>query len=142
MRLLYLLVIAILFTFFSTACREKEVEKEEIIIEKEIDPNANPGLIHNVYFWLKEDISETEREQFLSAMRSLEDISTVKRMFIGVPAETENRDVVDNSFDYSLQLWFDDQAGQDAYQVDPIHLKVVALKDLWTKVQVKDNLLL
>ncbi|PHI21265.1 stress responsive alpha-beta barrel [Lewinellaceae bacterium SD302] len=98
-----------------------------------------PGLIHNVYFWLKEDITEAETKRFIAGLKSLETVETVERMFLGRPANTENRDVVDNSFDYSLQLWFKDQAGQDTYQTHPTHLEFVELQDLWTKVVVRDN---
>lgn len=141
MRHFYFLTLIALGLSFFSSCQQQEI-KEEVIIEKEIDPAMEPGLIHNVYFWLKEDISETERQQFVDGLRSLETISTVKRMFIGRPADTAEREVVDNSFDYSLQLWFDDVAGQDAYQVDPVHVQLVELNGLWTKVEVKDNLLL
>lgn len=138
MKFNFLLIGLLLLTLWS--CGEKEVIEEEIIIEKEIDADIDPGLIHNVYFWLKEDITDEERKAFLHGVKQLGNVASVQRIFIGKPANTENRDVVDNSFDYSLQLWFEDQAGQNAYQIDPIHLKFVELQDLWTKVVVRDNL--
>lgn len=135
MRLLSLLLLALTFS----ACESKEV-KEEIIIEKEMDADARPGMMHTVYFWLKPDLSEEDHEDFLKGLRSLETIESVKNFYIGPPAGTESRDVVDNSFDYALITWFDDVAGHDAYQVDPIHLKFVEESgERFEKVVVRDN---
>lgn len=99
-----------------------------------------PGLIHTVFFWLKEDLSEADEAAFLEGVKSLRGVKTVKSCYIGPPASTEARDVVDNSYSYALINHFDDIAGQDAYQIDPIHLKFVEdHKDKWTKVIVYDN---
>ena len=100
-----------------------------------------PGLIHSVFFWLKEDLSEADRAAFLAGVESLRGVSTVKQMYVGPVAPTEERGVVDNSYSTALICHFDDMAGQDAYQVDPIHTKFVEdHKDKWTKVVVYDNL--
>ena len=99
-----------------------------------------PGLIHNVFFWLKPDLSEADKAAFLEGVKSLMAISTVRKCYIGSPASTEARDVVDNTFSYALLVHFDDVAGQDAYQIDPIHLKFVEdHKDKWTTVKVYDS---
>ncbi len=87
---------------------------------------ANPGMAHTVYFWLKDGLSAEELKSFEEGIRSLTGAPTVKRLFLGTPAGTPSRGVVDNSFDYNLVLWFDDVAGHDAYQVSPTHLKFVA----------------
>lgn len=101
-----------------------------------------PGLVHNVFFWLKEDLNPEEEAAFLEGVKSLKTISTIKSFYLGPPAPTEARDVVDNSFSYALLIHFDDVKGQDAYQVDPIHLQFVEdHKDKWTKVIVYDNTL-
>jgi hypothetical protein len=99
-----------------------------------------PGLIHTVFFWLKEDLSEADEAAFLEGVKSLRGVKSVKSCYIGPPAPTEERGVVDNTYSYALINHFDDVAGQDAYQVDPIHLKFVEdHKDKWTKVIVYDN---
>lgn len=126
---------------FLGACQQKEI-KEEIIIEKTIDPDMEPGMMHTVYFWLKEGLSEEEKQDFVRGVRSLEAISSVKRFFIGPPAATPSRGVVDNSFDLALIVWFDDVAGHDAYQVDPIHLNFVEEHEAkFGTVKVYDNAL-
>ncbi len=86
---------------------------------------TDPGMAHTVYFWLQEGLSAEERQQFEAGVRQLSGAPTVKRLFLGGPASTPSRGVVDNSFDYNLVLWFDDVAGHDAYQVSPTHLKFV-----------------
>ena len=102
----------------------------------------DPGLIHSVFFWLNENISDADKKAFLEGVNSLRNVSTVKNCYIGPPASTEARGVVDNSYSYALIVHFDDVAGHDSYQGDPIHLKFVEdHKDKWTKVVVYDNVL-
>ncbi|MBC6992862.1 Dabb family protein [Neolewinella lacunae] len=126
--------------FFTNCNGEKVVE--ETIIEKEVDAAAEPGLIHTVYFWLKDSVDAAGAQEFVDGVWQLEEISSVKRMFVGPAASTPTRGVTDNSFDYALILWFDDVAGHDQYQVDPIHLKFVAEQEAkFKRVQVYDNVL-
>ena len=51
------------------------------------------------------------------------------KLHIGVPASTEKRDVVDNSYHASELMFFDDTAGQKTYQDHPIHQKFI--EDCW-----------
>ncbi len=116
LRIVPLLFLA--FTFF-TACQQEEVK--EVEIEKIIEGDAAPGMVHTVFFWMNEEVDGSGKKEFIDALQELEAIPSVKRMFVGPAAATPQRDVTDNSFDYSLILWFDDIAGHDAYQVHPIH---------------------
>ena len=94
-------------------------------------------LIHHVYFWLKEPENQTHKNQLLKALNELIKVKTIKISHVGVPAGTENRDVVDHSYDVSYMVMFDSLADQDAYQTDPIHLKFVEENQhLWEKVVV------
>jgi hypothetical protein len=100
-----------------------------------------PGLVHSVFFWLKDDLSDADKAAFRAGVASLKTVSTVKDMYIGPPAPTEERGVIDNSYSTALIVHFADVAGQNAYQIDPIHLKFVEdHKDKWTKVVVYDSL--
>ena len=102
--------------------------------------DQTPGFIHNVFFWLKEGTSEEEKASFLIALKKLAEIKTVRSLFAGTPAGTP-REVVDNSYDFSLIVHLDNVEGHDAYQVDPIHDKFAATqKHLFAKVQVFDVL--
>ena len=98
-------------------------------------------LTHHVFFWLKNPSSKEDLNKLIEGLRTLEKIETVKSIHIGVPASTEKRDVVDNSYHASELLFFDDVAGQDAYQVHPIHKKFVEnYSPLWEKVIVYDSI--
>lgn len=96
-------------------------------------------FVHNVYFWLEDDLSDKEIAKFEEGVESLTGIDLVNDGFIGVPAGTE-REVVDNSYDYLLMLWFEDEEAQDAYQVHEVHKKFVRdCESFWTKVQIYDS---
>lgn len=77
-------------------------------------------FVHSVYFWLKPDLSDADKAACLDGLRSLTTIGSVKQAFIGSPAATD-RPVIDRSYSCALIVMFDDKAGHDAYQDDPIH---------------------
>lgn len=96
-------------------------------------------LAHHVFFWLKNPASKEDLNRLIEGLKSLSAIETVRKIHIGVPAATEKRPVVDASFSLSLLIFFDDVAGQDAYQVHPVHKKFVEQSShLWEKVIVYD----
>ncbi|HDR50760.1 MAG TPA: Dabb family protein [Mariniphaga anaerophila] len=98
------------------------------------------ALIHHVFFWLKEPNNEAHKKQLVQALKDLLKVETIKLSHIGFPAGTESRDVVDHSYSVSYMTMFDDQAGQDAYQVHPLHVKFVEENShLWEKVVVYDS---
>jgi hypothetical protein len=100
-----------------------------------------PMLAHHVYFWLKNPDSAEDRKKLIQGLKTLGKIETVRQIHIGVPAATEKRDVVDNSYSASELLFFDDLAGQNVYQEHPIHKKFVEdCSALWTKVIVYDSI--
>jgi hypothetical protein len=100
---------------------------------------TTPPLVHHVFFWLKRPESAADRAQLIAGIRTLAGIETVRGLHVGVPASTEQRSVVDNSYSVSELLFFDDVAGQDAYQVHPIHQQFVAdCSHLWSRVVVYD----
>lgn len=98
-----------------------------------------PKLVHHVFFWLKNPDSKEDLAKLLAGLRTLTKIESVRGAHFGVPASTEKRDVVDNSFSASEILYFDDTQGQKIYQDHPIHQKFVAdCSGLWSKVIVYD----
>jgi hypothetical protein len=98
-----------------------------------------PKLVHHVFFWLKNPESREDLAKLLAGLRTLAKIETVRGTHFGVPASTEKRDVVDNSFSASEILFFDDTAGQKVYQDHPVHKQFIAdCSHLWTKVVVYD----
>lgn len=102
---------------------------------------AKTPLIHHVFFWLKNPNSKEDLQKLIDGLRTLAKIETVKQLHIGVPAETEKRDVIDNSYSVSELMFFDDLAGQKIYQDHPIHKKFIeSCSSLWSKVQVYDSM--
>jgi hypothetical protein len=98
-----------------------------------------PPVVHHVFFWLKNPDSKEDLAKLLAGLRTLAGIDAVRGIHIGVPADTEQRGVVDGSYDASEILFFDDVAGQNAYQVHPIHKQFVAdCEHLWRRVVVYD----
>jgi hypothetical protein len=98
-----------------------------------------PKLVHHVFFWLKNPSSKEDLARLLEGLATLTQIETVRGAHFGVPASTEKRDVVDNSFSASEMLFFDDTAGQKVYQDHPVHKQFVAdCSHLWERVVVYD----
>jgi hypothetical protein len=101
--------------------------------------NTYPKLAHHVFFWLKNPSSKDDLARLLKGLSTLTQIETVRGAHFGVPASTEKRDVVDNSYSASEILFFDDTAGQKTYQDHPIHKKFVEdCAHLWERVVVYD----
>jgi hypothetical protein len=100
-----------------------------------------PRLVHHVLFWLKNPHSQDDLAKLLAGIRGLGRIETVRGIHVGVPAGTEKREVVDNSYSASEILWFDDVEGQNAYQVHPLHKQFIQeCSHLWSKVVVYDTI--
>jgi hypothetical protein len=96
-------------------------------------------LIHTVIFWLKKNLSSEDRSQFFQGVEKLRDIQSVKHNFIGSPASTAKRPVVDDTYDCALTVVLKDLKDHDSYQVDPIHLNFIKeCSHLWEKVQIFD----
>ena len=66
-----------------------------------------PGeFVHVVFFWLIDDTVDT-RSKFMSELRKFIDhVDVIKTKHIGSPADTD-RDVIDNTYSYSLILSFE-----------------------------------
>jgi hypothetical protein len=93
-------------------------------------------LVHTVFFWLKPG---QDRAAFLDQVKTLAGIPTLKHCWVGTPASTDKRPVIDRSYDVGLTTVFASVADHDVYQEHPIHLAFLAAnQDRWTKVQVYD----
>lgn len=99
------------------------------------------SLVHHVFFWLKNPSSQEDLRKLIEGVKSLEKIETIRMIHVGVPADTEKRPVVDNSYSVSELIFFDDVKGQNIYQDHPIHKKFIEdCSALWEKVIVYDAL--
>lgn len=107
--------------------------------EPTLQPHSH--LMHMVFFWLKSPSSTTDQKALVTGLDSLRSIDLIKRIHIGVPASTLERDVINNSYQVSLVLEFDNIQDQDAYQIHPVHLAFVEkCQHLWQRVNVFDSI--
>ncbi|MGC6425071.1 MAG: Dabb family protein [Lentimonas sp.] len=95
-------------------------------------------LVHSVFFWLKDGLSAEQITAFEAALETMKGIEHADTVYVGTPAATEKRPVIEDSYDYCLTVILKDVAAHDAYQIDPIHSEFLKNKDLWAKVQVYD----
>lgn len=94
-------------------------------------------FVHHVFFYLNES-DAAHAQSLVEGLQKLSKAAIIKQSHIGIPANT-NRDVVDNAYDVSWLVFFNNAAEQDAYQTDPVHLQFVKeCSHLWSKVVVYD----
>ena len=94
--------------------------------------------VHNVYFWLRNDLDSQAIESFEQGLRALAEIPLVKYGYFGKPADTY-RDVVDNSYSYGIVFIFDNLEDHNQYQADPVHVSFVDEHvTKWERVVVYD----
>ncbi len=100
-----------------------------------------PALIHTVYFWTKASTTETQMEDFERGLIKLGTCPQIETYYWGPPAPTEARGVVDNSYNYAINVHFASVEKEIEYQTEPIHLAFIkAHQDIWEKVIVYDNI--
>ena len=104
------------------------------------DKKAKKPLVHTVLFWLKSPESKPDRIVFETAIQKLIANNPQKITgYLGKPANTEARGVVDANFTYFYQMTFANATAEAAYQIDQTHLEFIAeAEHLWEKVIVYD----
>lgn len=108
-------------------------------------PEAKQEFYHQVFFWMKNLENKQEQATFLNNLKTFlkaceKDKLFIQKPHIGTPAQTP-RDVVDNSYGYSLVCVFKNKEDQDTYQAHAAHKKFIAdTSQLWEKVIVYDSL--
>ena len=94
---------------------------------------------HMALFWLKNPESREDLAMLAEGVETLRQIEQVRSLHVGVPAPTESRDVVDQSWSLSESMTFDSIADQAAYQPHPLHQAFIeSCGHLWDKVVVYD----
>lgn len=102
---------------------------------------ARRQIVHHVFFWLKNPSSEADAQKLIAGLRTLRAIPKIRELRIGVPAATEQRSVVDCSYQVSELMVFDSVEDQRRYQEHPIHKAfVAACEGLWDRVVVYDSI--
>ncbi len=107
--------------------------------ENGIRQDFDSNYVHTVFFWMKDPANEVANKKFEVSLRKFLDSSKyAKTQFIGRPPKA-TRDVVDDSFTYSLVLSFESAEAQENYQKETAHLIFIEeSQDLWDKVVVYD----
>jgi hypothetical protein len=103
------------------------------------EANLDQQFIHTVYFWLDDDLSDADRAEFEQALMKLGTIPQIKKFYWGPPAPTEKREVIDDSYDYAINVHFENIESHNVYQAHDLHLEFLKQAPKWTKVQVYDN---
>lgn len=103
-------------------------------------PETQGKFCHVVFFWLI-DASEEVNKKFEHELRKfIAQVDVIRTSHIGKPAPTD-RDVIDNTWSYSLILSFDSKKEQDLYQEHQAHLTFIDnASSLWKKVLVYDSI--
>jgi len=102
--------------------------------------SLNFQVVHHVFFWLKNKDSEVDRQALIAGIRKLGGINEVQHIHVGLPADTEQRGVVDGSFSVTEMLIFENEEAEAIYQAHPMHKEFVAnCEHLWEKVLVYDS---
>lgn len=97
-------------------------------------------LVHNVYFYLNDNVSEEEVAEFEVGLEELLSISEIHHAEMGVPAKTEERDVTDHGFVYSIFTEFTEMDDYEVYAEHPVHMKFIEkYNHLWAEVKVYDS---
>ena len=105
------------------------------------NPEPDIQFIHTVFFWLNDSVTAEDKATFEEGLTELGTVPAILKSLYGIPAGTP-REVVDNSYDYALIVYFSDAESQDEYQVDPVHQEFVEkYNHLWDSVKVYDTIL-
>jgi hypothetical protein len=106
------------------------------------NPMKKTNFRHVVYFWLNEPENNSQRKQFIANLKEFigkMENDFIVEAYIGVPADT-NREVVDNTYQYCLNLRFENRAQHDVYQEHPFHKQFIDKSvHLWKRVLVYDS---
>lgn len=90
-------------------------------------------LVHVVAFWLVENLSDEQKADFRRGVESLGQIEDVKALYVGTPAATPPRPVIEGGYDFLLTVVLDDVAAHDRYQEHKLHQQFLADYKQWFK---------
>ncbi|HNR98176.1 MAG TPA: Dabb family protein [Planctomycetota bacterium] len=96
-------------------------------------------FVHVVLFKVKAEPKDAAVAQLVDDIRTvLAPLPTVKGLWVGAPAPTATRPIVDANYDVGLMLLFEDQQGLQAYLDHPAHAEFAKRHDTGNEVRVFD----
>jgi len=138
MRILTKSIAVLMLLLVAAGCIQTEERDKETI--KTTTENTEGMLQHTVYFYMNDDVTEQQRMDFESGLKELLEIESIYKSELGVPGDTESRDVTDHSFGYSIFTWFETMEDYKTYDEHPDHLEFVdTYNSLWADVKVYDS---
>lgn len=141
MKYLNIVISAIMLLILSSACQQDATPSTDTIITQ--TENTAGMLQHTVYFYLNDDVTDQQRADFEEGLKELLEIESIYKSELGVPGDTESRDVTDHSFGYSIFTWFETMEDYITYDEHPEHLRFIdTYEELWSDVKVYDSELL
>lgn len=135
MNFLSRIVTISLLILFVAACQPDNSQTES-----NSNTESTIGMLqHTVYFYLNDDVTPDEREQFEAGLVKLLEIPEIYRSETGVPAGTAEREVTDHSYGYAIFTWFETMEDYKGYDEHPDHLEFIdTYNHLWADVKVYD----
>ena len=123
------LIIVLLFSCTEkTAILEKELANVKEDLEKvnselkTLSENDSKGkLVHQVYFSLKADLNQTDKEIFMSGLEKLGNIEVVQQIIVEARDNIGDEVRALTQFDVLMQLKFENQAALEVYAKDDFH---------------------
>jgi hypothetical protein len=101
---------------------------------------AEPMIVHDVYFTLKDNSAAAKDKLVAACKKYLTDHPGSVYFAAGIRAEEMKRSVNDLEFDVSLHIVFKDKAAHDKYEAADRHKQFIEEnKDNWKKVRVFDS---
>lgn len=96
-------------------------------------------IVHNVFFWLKPDLSADQVSQFRQGLESLKGMDFLEGVYIGTPADTGDRPAIERGYSFGLTVLFKEMAAHDQYQTHPLHTAFLQqFAPYWDKVLIYD----
>lgn len=137
---IFALTIALIF--LATGCQQSQESSMEMESETSTQTTENSiGMLqHTVYFYLNEDVTEEQKQEFEQGLEALLSIEEIYKSEIGVPAGTPDREVTDHAFGYSIFVWFENMDDYNVYAEHPDHMDFIdQFESLWADVKVYDS---
>lgn len=141
MKYLNIIISSIMLLMLSSACQENATPSTDTVVTP--TENSTGMLQHTVYFYLNDEVTDQQRGEFEEGLIELLEIESIYKSELGVPGDTESRDVTDHSFGYSIFTWFETKEDYKLYAEHPDHLQFIdTYETLWSDVKVYDSELL
>lgn len=110
-----------------------------LICNTAIADYSNKGVVHTVFLWQKNPGDRQHRRKLLQATDRLRSIPGVIDIRFGEMIESD-RNIVDDSFDIGIYIYFSDVTAMNHYLVHPLHQTIVEqdIKPLVERIVVHD----